>query len=166
MLYQPVPGKYEVIAVAFSERCEHQTMLLGEDCFELKKIERAVKHLTDRLHRILPKLDSEQARRSIGEVSEQLRVVLEDACFADLMEDAYDAFDEAHVRLIRRAVFMAHPQPQPENCAHVCPLCGEDMNELNTSKIARDRGDTSCDRCEMIREREEAEANSQFGVGA
>jgi hypothetical protein len=119
-----------------------QTRALGEDLFELEKIARAIRLLEARLKRA--KVTSEIGVDYVASMLAGLDDAKHDASHDWTFERANAAADEAHVRKIDRIVRLAHPAP----LANICPICGADLDELNTSKNARDRGEVRCNTCE------------------
>jgi len=148
--------KSEITYVSMAYRCEYETRALGEDYMELLKIGRAWALLRKRIETVMPKLYAKDAKESVQELSQVLPDVFNDASWDKLLLRAQEAFDEADVRRLHRIVERAVIDPPPL-APDICPACGMDLDELNTSKNARDRGDKSCDRCEMILERDEAD---------
>jgi hypothetical protein len=90
--------------VATSFACGRETAELGEDFPELQKIERAYRLLERRLERAPVRLHAGRAIRSAHDLAASLADARHDASFGATLALAADAFAEARVVKITRAL--------------------------------------------------------------
>jgi len=99
-----IPPRSTVLRVATSYVCDRETRELGEDYFELAKVERAYRLLERRLTRAAPALHARRSIETVTEFNLLLADARHDASLGSTLALAKDAYSEARVvRMITRS---------------------------------------------------------------